>query len=166
MVLISNTALSNAGYLDVDNVFSSTYQNYRIIGSGLNMATDNTYWMFKLKNSSGVQGSSYWWAGVGQRGTGNTVDDGDSDAGHWRIITNAASTGQATNFDMTVYRPQASLYSSYTCIAGGRRSGGASHMLSTGGYNNTTTSYTGFRILVGSGNISAGNISVFGIKDS
>ena len=166
LVLISNTALSSAGYLDINDVFSSTYANYRIIGSGLNMATDNTYSMFKLKNSSGVEGSSYWWAGVGQRDSGSAVDDGDTDTGHWRIITNAASTGQATNFDMTVYRPQASLYTSYTCVAGGRRSGGGAQNLVTGGYQNTTTSYTGFRILLGAGNISAGNISVYGIKDS
>ena len=163
---ISNTALSSAGSLDITGVFSSTYANYRIIGSGLNMATDNTYWMFKLKNSSGVEGSSYWWAGVGQRDSGSAVDDGDTDTGHWRIITNAASTGQATNFDMTVYRPQAGLYTSYTCVAGGRRSGGGAQNLVTGGYQNTTTSYTGFRILLGAGNISAGNISVYGIKDS
>jgi hypothetical protein len=141
-------------------------QNYRIIGSGLNMATDNTYWIFQLNNSSGVEGSSYWWAGVGAHSSGSAVDDGDTDSGHWRIITNAASTGQATNFDMTVYRPQAGLYSSYTCIAGGRRSGGVGQVLCTSGYQNSTTSYTGFRISVGSGNISAGNITVFGIKDS
>ena len=163
---ISNTALSSAGYLDINDVFSSTYQNYRIIGSGLNMATDNTYWMFQLNNSGGVQGSSYWWVGVGQHSTGSAVDDGDTNAGHWRIITNASATGQATNFDMTVYRPQAGLYSSYTCLAGGRRSGGVSHNLFTSGFQNSTTSFTGFRIAVGSGNISAGNITVFGIKDS
>ena len=166
LVLISNTALSSAGSLDISSVFSSTYANYRIIGSGLNMATDNTYWIFQLNNSGGVQGSSYWWVGVGQHGTGSAVDDGDANAGHWRIITNASATGQATNFDMTVYRPQAGLYSSYTCLAGGRRSGGYAHNLFTSGFQNSTTQFTGFRILVGSGNISAGNITVFGIKDS
>ena len=45
-------------------------------------------------------------------------------------------------------------------MAGGRRSGGGAQNLVTGGYQNTTTSYTGFRILLGAGNISAGNISV------
>jgi hypothetical protein len=163
---ISNTALSSAGSLDISSVFSSTYANYRIIGSGLNMATDNTYWMFQLRTDSAVEGSSYWWAGVGQRDSGSAVDDGDTNAGHWRIITNAANTGQATNFDMTVYRPNLGLYSSYTCVAGGRRSGGGGQNLVTAGYQNTTTQFTGFRILVGSGNISAGNITVFGLSDS
>ena len=163
---ISNTALSSAGSLDISSVFSSTYANYRIIGSGLNMATDNTYWMFQLRTDSAVEGSSYWWAGVGQRDSGSAVDDGDTNAGHWRIITNCANTGQSLNFDMTVYRPNLGLYTSYTCVAGGRRSGGGGQNLVTGGYQNTTTQFTGFRILVGSGNISAGNITVFGLSDS
>jgi hypothetical protein len=166
LVLISNTALSSAGSLDISGVFSSTYANYRIIGSGLNMANDNNAWVFQLRTDSAVTNTSYWWAGVGQRDTGGAVDDGETDTTDWRIIGNCANTGQALNFDMTVYRPNLGLYTSYTCIAGGRRSGGGGQVLNCGGYQNTTTQFTGFRILVDSGNISAGNISVYGIKDS
>ena len=163
---ISNTALSSAGSLDISSVFSSTYANYRIIGSGLNMANDNNAWVFQLRTDSAVTNTSYWWAGVGQRDTGSAVDDGETDTTDWRIIGNCANTGQALNFDMTVYRPNLGLYTSYTCIAGGRRSGGGGQVLNCGGYQNTTTQFTGFRILVDSGNISAGNITVFGISDS
>ena len=163
---ISNTALSSAGSLDITGVFSSTYANYRIIGSGLNMASDNTEWNVQLRTDSAVTSSAYYWVGVGQKDNGSTVDEGAQDDGDWKIIKNCANTGQALNFDMIVYRPNLGLYTSYTCMAGGRRSGGGGQNLFTGGYQNTTTQFTGFRILVDSGNISAGNITVFGISDS
>ena len=55
---ISNTALSSAGSLDITGVFSSTYANYRIIGSGLNMASDNTEWNVQLRTDSAVTSSA------------------------------------------------------------------------------------------------------------
>ncbi len=163
---ISNTALSNAGTLDINSVFSSTYQNYRIIGSGINGASDNTRLEMQLRTTSAVTNSAYYWTGVGQHANGNAVDDGDQNTTAWRIITNTANSGQSINFDMTVYRPQASLYTSFTSLCAGRRSGGNSHNLFSGGYQNTTNSYTGFRLFFETGNLSAGNVTVFGIKDS
>ena len=163
---ISNTALSNAGTLDINSVFSSTYQNYRIIGSGINMADNNNRLEMQLRTTSAVTTSAYYWTGVGQRGNGNAVDDGDQNTTAWRIITNSANTGQAINFDMTVYRPQAGLYTSFTSLCAGRRNGGDAQNLFSGGYQNTTNSYTGFRLFFETGNLSAGNVTVFGIKDS
>ena len=163
---ISNTALSNAGTLDINSVFSSTYQNYRIIGSGINGATDDTRLEMQLRTTSAVTNSAYYWTGVGQHANGNAVDDGDQNTTAWRIITNTANSGQSINFDMTVYRPYAGLYTSFTSLCAGRRSGGNSHNIFSGGYQNTTNSYTGFRLFFETGNLSAGNVTVFGIKDS
>tara|TARA_R100000781_G_scaffold107869_1_gene72235 strand:+ start:735 stop:1361 length:627 start_codon:yes stop_codon:yes gene_type:complete len=167
LVLISNTTVASAGTLDINDLFSSSYVNYRVIGSGLNQATDNTAWVFQLRTDSAVTNTSYWWAGVGQRDGGSAVDDGETDVSDWRIMGNNANTGQALNFDMVIYKPQVSgHYTSYTCTAGGRRSGGGGQDLVCGGYQNTTTQFTGLRFLCDSGNVSAGNILVFGIRDS
>jgi|13_taG_2_1085334.scaffolds.fasta_scaffold13203_2 hypothetical protein len=171
LVLISNNTIpGGGGEIDITNQFSSSYVNYRIIGSGINMATDNTQLRMRtLKESDDSQenASSYNYSIVGQRGAGNPVDDGGVNAAEYVIISNAASTGQSINFDMTIYKPFVSgNYTSFTHICGGRRSGGDGHMTSGGGYLNQTTQYSGIKFYFSSGTISAGNIIVFGIKDS
>ena len=168
--LISNTTISSAGYTDITDQFTSSFVNYRIIGSGINMATDNTQLamqMLKDSDDSAETASSYNYSIVGQRGSGNAVDDGATGADRYVIISNAANTGQSINFDMTIYKPFVSgNYTSFTHICGGRRSGGDGHMTSGGGYLNQTTQYSGLRFIMSSGNISAGNILIFGISDS
>ena len=170
LVLISNTTISSAGYTDITDKFTSSYVNYKIIGSGINMATDNTQLrmqMLKDSDDSAESGSHYNYSIVGQRGAGNAVDDGAVNASEYVIISNAASTGQSINFDITIYKPFVSgHYTSFTHICGGRRSGGDGHMTSGGGYLNQTTQYSGLRFLFNAGNISAGNILIFGISDS
>jgi len=167
LVLISNTTISNAGTLDINSLFSSTYQNYKVIGSNLKCATDNTYWMMQFRTSSAVQGNAYYWSGVGQRGAGNPVDAGDTNGGHFRIISNVANDTASTNFDMTLFQPNvANVSKNYSCIAGGRRSDDTGQVLITSGFCASDTVFTGLRFLMGSGNVTAGNILVFGIKDS
>ena len=168
--LISNTTISSAGYTDITDQFTSSFVNYRIIGSGINMATDNTQLamqMLKDSDDSADSASQYNYSIVGQRGSGNAVDDGATGADRYVIISNSANTGQSINFDMTIYKPFVSgNYTSFTHICGGRRSGGDGHMTSGGGYLNQTTQYSGLRFIMSSGNISAGNILIFGISDS
>ena len=167
MDLISNTTISSAGYTDITGQFSSTYKNYRIIGSGLKQATDNTAWVFQLRTSSAAITSGYYWAGVGQRGTGNTVDDGENNAADFRIIGNAANDNHSVNFDMTLYDPYGYQVSkNYTCVASGRRNNDGGQVLTCGGFLPNDTRMEGIRFLVDSGNVSAGTIQIFGIKDS
>ena len=168
--LISNTTISSAAYVDITNQFSSSFVNYKVIGSGINMATDNTQFRMRLlkeSDDSAETGSSYNFSNVGQRGAGNAVDDGATGASEFGIINNCANTGQSINFEINIYKPFVSgHYTSVTYIAGGRRSGGDAHMIAGGGYLNLTTQYSGLRFIMSSGNISAGNILIFGISDS
>ena len=163
--LISNTTISSAGYTDITDQFTSSFVNYRIIGSGINMATDKTQLamqMLKDSDDSADSASQYNYSIVGQRGSGNAVDDGATGADRYVIISNSANTGQSINFDMTIYKPFVNgNYTSFTHICGGRRSGGDGHMTSGGGYLNQTTQYSGLRFVMSSGNISAGNILIF-----
>ena len=167
LVLISNTTISSTGALDINGLFSSTYQNYKVIGSNLKCATDNTFWVLQFRTSSAVQTSAYYYSGVGQRGAGNAVDDGASAAASFRIISNVANDTASTNFDMTLFQPNvANVSKNYSCIAGGRRNDDTGQVLTTSGFCASDTVFTGIRILVGAGQVTAGNILVFGIKDS
>ena len=167
LVLISNTTISSTGTLDINGIFSATYQNYRVIGSNLKCATDNSDWTFQLRTSSAVQGSSYYWAGVGQRGAGSAIDDGDTNGGNFKILRNTANDTASTNFDMTLFQPNvANVSKNYSCVAGGRRQDDTAQVLTCSGFLASDTVFTGLRFLANQGNITAGNILVFGIKDS
>jgi len=167
LVLISNTTISSTGALDINGIFSSTYQNYRVIGSNLKCGTDNSDWTFQLRTSSAVQGNAYYWSGVGQRGAGNAVDDGDTNGGNFKILRNTANDTASTNFDMTLFQPNvANVSKNYSCVAGGRRQDDTAQVLTCSGFLASDTVFTGLRFLANQGNITAGNILVFGIKDS
>ncbi len=167
LVLISETNLSSAGSVDIDSLFSSTYRDYKVFGSGLKQATDNTKWVWQFRYSTTTVTTGYRWAGVGARNTGSAVDDGEENSADYAIISNAASDTHSTSFEMTLYDPYGYQVSkNYTCIAGGRRSGDGGHMISTGGFLPNDTRMTGLRFLVDSGNVSAGNRKVYGIKGS
>ena len=171
LVLISNNTIgSGGGEIQINDQFTSSYVNYKVIVSGMNMATDNVQLrmrMIKDADDSQENASSYNYSIVGQRGAGNPVDDGGVNAQEYVIISNNANTGQSINFDMTIYKPFVSgNYTSFTHIAGGRRSGGDGHMTSGGGYLNQTTQYSGIKLYFSSGTLSAGNVLIFGIADS
>ena len=166
----NNTISSGGGEIDIANQFSSSFVNYKVIGSGINMDTDNVQLrmrMLKESDDSQENASQYNYSIVGQRGAGNAVDDGATSAAEYVIISNNANTGQAINFEINIYKPFVSgHYTSFTHISGGRRSGGDGHMTSGGGYLNLTTQYSGLGFYFSSGTLSAGNIIVFGISDS
>jgi len=168
--LLSNTSISAAGVVEITTAFTdTTYTNFFILGSGINMVTDNNSFRYNFINNSGgiVADTNYYWAGVGQRDTGSAVDFGASGTSYGLMIDNNSNTGQSINFTMTVYKPYISgHFTSFVSQAGGRRSGGGANHVNTGGYINTSDQVKGIRFLMGSGNISAGNLFVFGIRDS
>ena len=167
VLILQNTTISSTGALDINGLFSSTYQNYRVIGSNLKCANDNNAFLFQFRTSSAAQTTAYFYSSVGQRGAGNAVDDGATNTSTFRIIGNAANDTASVHFDMTLFQPNVFQVSkNYNCIAGGRRNDDTGQVLISSGFCASDTVFTGIRLLVGSGNITAGNILVFGIKDS
>ena len=168
--LISNTTISSAGYVDITTAFTNTiYTNFIIVGSGVNMVSDNNDMRFNFINNSGtlVADTNYYWPGVGQRDSGSAVDFGPSGTSYGRIMDNNANTGQAINWTMTIFKPFINgHYTSFTVSAGGRRSGGGANTVHVGGYVNTSDQIKGIRFLMNTGNISAGNLILYGLRDS
>tara|TARA_Y100001973_G_C5145114_1_gene304996 strand:- start:552 stop:1166 length:615 start_codon:yes stop_codon:yes gene_type:complete len=168
LVLLDTTTIdSGDASKTINPPFSTTYKSYRIIGKGINNATDNVHLNFTLVQSDGTeQTASYYYSAVGQRGAGNAVDDGASNTTDWRIIGNAANTGQSINFDMILTFPANSgYYTSYICTAGGRRSGGDAQVLTAGGYVNVTTAFTQLKFIASSGNLGGGVITTYGLVE-
>ena len=168
LVLLSSVTISGSGVYSINNVFSSTYRDYKIIGSGLDQATNNSKWLFFLSTSSGNDTDNHYWHGTGGYGDStNAYDVGGEDTTDFSIIDATSNDNNgSTNFELTLYRPQLAYYTAYTCIAGGRRHDGTGHIQSSAGYQNSNNQHVGIGFNVNQGNMSSGTIKIFGIKDS
>ena len=58
------------------------------------------------------------------------------------------------------------LSKNYTCLVADRRNNDTGHVLFSGGFLPNDTRMEGIRFLMGSGNITAGTIKIFGINFS
>jgi hypothetical protein len=168
LVLLSSVSISGTGVYYINNVFSSTYRDYKIIGSGLDQATNNSKWLFFLNYSAGDDNSQNYWHGTGGYGNGtDAYQTGGYNVTDLSIIDATSNDDNgSTNFDLTLYRPNIAAYTAYTCIAGGRRHDGSGHVQSSGGYQNSTHQHIGIGFNVNQGQMSSGTLKIFGIKDS
>jgi len=170
----SSNSLSFNGY------FSSDYSHYKIILTDVVPASNNYDISMRYRISdSDVTTSDYHNAGQHgaiQIGTGST--NGTSSAQHtnkfilqqgW-AVSNAS--GLCLNSEVTIFNPlSTSLYKHYhyksSCHYNGNDSSSTGYWVtSTGGgyYDANTTALSGFTIFSSAGNITSGNVYLYGVK--
>lgn len=174
LIKLASTTASSDSAITFDNVFTSTYKNYKIYinsltpsasafinmkfrtggasGSDLTGTYGKGYWLYKPKAASGS--SSY---GVGS-------DDEFTD--YLRISGNDIGSGEFINGEMTIYDPLST--NSLKTFAGNNiyERNGNSDIESIGFYGaiDSTTAVTGITIYPSSGNFTSGTIQVLGIQ--
>lgn len=155
-LITSQTIGSAVSTVAVTNVFSSTYDNYKIIVSGGVASTTNV-----LTLQLGSQTSGYYGCFVGGLYTTGAVAGVQNNA-----TANFTIIGQGRTTDLTatieVIGPN---FTKQTYIT-------ASNVISTGGYygtyvgdSGTTTSFTGFTLGTSTGTMTGGTIKVYGYKN-
>ena len=167
--LISTTTISNAASSTLD-VFTSTYRNYRIIGSGITPATDGANLRIELFQADDTEASNDYWAGL-------ILDDDGSDGGtrtqiagtaenEFRIFSGADSGGDQSqvNFDMMVFTPQLAADTTISVQSAGRRNPTRASIQNFGGFGGSTSIMTKIKFSFSSGNIANGVISVYGLS--
>ena len=175
LVLISNTtSASSVTSVIFDDVFSSTYKNYKIIGeyTAVNSSGDTTSRLqFRTSANGGtnLDGNEYNYHFIQQaadsdptvhlRATANSVL-------HWTTNQDDDSSRHGVRFDFTVFDPHSS---GRTTISGlGRNTGTDGNLLMfTGACDiQNDSSVTGIKFFVANGNIKDVAIKVYGIVDS
>ena len=167
---ISTTTISNAASSTLD-VFTSTYRNYRIIGSGFTPATDTANLNIELFQADDTEASNYYWAGL-------ILDDDGSDAAsrtqiggtaenEFRIFDAADSGGDESqvNFDMMVFKPQLAADTTISVQSAGRRNPTRASIQNFGGFGGSTAVMTKIKFSFSSGNIANGVITVYGLEN-
>ena len=151
---------SGASSVSLNGVFSSTYDNYKILinTSAATATADLTVQLL----SSGTPltanyNIAYWYKLIGSGAFGSAEQLSRSS---WLVsgLNNSSTTGETIVMELS--NPFATRYKSYFANATRQDD----YVWSVGGKNNTTTSYDGFRIIPTSGNIS-GTVSIYGYKD-
>lgn len=143
----------------VNDVFSATYENYRIVFSDLKCAAGNPNVRFRLRVSGTDSSASYNYAGLTSPYNADNVAyiraSSDSSFYFGDLETTIVFGGA-----IDLYTPFLSQRTRFSGTFSGTV-GGTFRMLVPAGFHDTGTSYTGFTIFPSSSNFT-GKVSVYG----
>jgi hypothetical protein len=156
VVIKSVTVGSTVATVPVTDIFSSTYNSYRIVYSdGVSSASGATAHM--RMTLSGLTGSNYFSQGQQQTsGSATPAYIGFSSQTYWWVSSiNPNSFG----FSIDIHNPNVSKFTYFRSDFASDYSAGW-----TGGLINVTTATTGVTFLPDSGTLSGGTITVYGYR--
>ena len=165
LTLVSTTSFSAVSSQSFNNVFSSTYTNYKVMMNFHTSGGATTSFRFRAAGSdltaANYSGGQYIFNNVNNAGSANWSTSQDSTA--TLILNNYNNTsGVPTGIDMTVYDPMST---------SGRKNYSANvvtsniyYGLSWGMYyGSTSTAFDGFSLIMTSGTMT-GSVSVYGMS--
>ena len=157
MTLINTTSFSGVASQAINNVFTTTYDNYLIVIGELIGSTTATC-QFKLRVGGVDNSTSYYWGLSMTNSLAAAVLSGGSNTDHFRIgnLVNAVR-GFATFSVNAPFLTKETLFAgSLFNEFGGALAGGGS-----GGLHASATSFDGFNIIASTGTVT-GKVSVYG----
>ena len=176
-VLLATTDASSSASVSFDGYFSSTYKNYKVFFSDVYPATANVEMLIRLRRSNAdVTASNYQYAGrrTHQIGGGSDVNDGRYayTGTSFSVLTNGSpnSATRTNSAEITIYSPLSTTsYKKIRIQANGASDdgGGSNGIFNTDLFGNlydNANALSGITFYFSSGNISAGNFKLYGIK--
>jgi hypothetical protein len=161
LTYISSSSPSGASSLTMDSVFSSTYQNYLLVGTFTGSADADVPIIFRTGGTDNTN-ASYSYVNLFNNTT--TVSPGGLTSGATSgKFTNSGSSGTSV-FSTTIFNPFASLHTGYITNQTRFIGSGIGQCGFYGGFN-TTTSFDGFKLAPSSGTFT-GTIRLYGIANS
>ncbi len=159
LTLISTTTLSGST-TNVDNVFTSTYENYLILVSMDNNNTIGAMTM-QLRAGGSATASGYYyglrqidWSGaVATAGNGSNVSSA-------RIGT--TFNGSPSPVTFTMFNPNRALRTTFQGLTLGADTGASGSQMYFGGFQDSTTQFDGFSVVGGS---QTGKVRVYGYSN-
>jgi hypothetical protein len=166
LVLLNTTSFSGVASQSINNVFVSTYTNYRVVMQLTGTSGSSAEMRMRLRVSGTDLTTTYNSANKTMAfGTGTTTFDvatGPTDRWNLGYVSNAGDGRFSGAFD--IYNPFTSLTKTITGFSTGTNTGAYRMFSISGGDNSTLSSYTGFTIYPTAGNLT-GSISVYGYNE-
>lgn len=155
LVYITSGTLGSSG-LSIDNCFTNTYDNYRIVMSNIKTATPGAV-VLNLRKNGADSGVSYYYGGLYRlfaTGGGDTTSNGIN---FWLSVSADNTSGSSASFDL--YNPKVSGYTHYTCLSANLDAG-----LFVTGVHKVSDSYDGISFIPYGVAGSSGTITVYGYR--
>jgi hypothetical protein len=162
LTLLSTTTFSAVSNHSVNDVFSATYDNYKVVFILSGCSADASVFM-KLRVSGTDSSASYNFI-VPSYDTSGGASFGQAapdSSGQFLYRIDGGNNNSSYLADLTISSPFLSAFTSFVGIGVGRDGGGLTEGASTQGTHNVATSYTGLTVLTSSGNFT-GSVSVYG----
>jgi hypothetical protein len=159
LTLINTTTFSAVASHSVNDVFSATYNNYKVIFTGTPSSIGVTLRLRLRVGGADNTASNYVFSSGVTNSAGNFANN-NSSTGTTSFYT-ADLYGNNTNLEMTIYSPFASTNTGYQMSGQHQTSTNATGVQFGGGAMTVTTSYTGFTLFASTGNIT-GDVTVYG----
>jgi len=151
----------------INNCFTSTYENYKIVVSNY-FATADSYLWFQLGSGGTWSGGAYYQGGAYQAySTGTISAFNNNNAAPYFYVCGGCTS--ATNFPnsavMNISQPASSATTKYT-LQGTYHLAGGIWTLSHMGSHQSVSSFSSFRWATTAGGVSSGNITVYGVMQA
>jgi len=164
------TANNTATNVTFTNVFTSTYDDYLIVISGLILATNNTDLQFQFAVSGTPNASSNYFYFINWVSNGGSVANPNGTGTLMKLVPGyGTDISQGTDARLAVTQPlsTANLKNINGPIITRLASGTVTVQGTFGGMLNVTgTAFDGFRISSSSGNLVSGSVRVYGLQKS
>jgi hypothetical protein len=160
LVLISSTNASTATDITFDNVFTSTYQNYKMILNNFKCDSGGDMRLtFRNGGSSGADitskhDSRYWYISSSSGWLQGTA----SANANYVMLSNGTGTSSSYSFNIELWNPQVSTVATTGFMTGSWKDGGH---LQTGMSLDSLEEVTGVKLFASSGTVS-GDIYLYG----
>lgn len=173
MTLLSTVTASSSATVDLETTFSSIYDAYMIVCSGVRVATDAASLRVRQKiGGSYITTSTYIYAQVAINSSSAAYfSDNGSVASPTTSINVTYNTGNAAdrsiNLTLWVASPTSTaLEKTMYWIGSGVNASGEAQTSQGAGHNTGTAALTGIRFFASSGNIASGTFRLYGIQNS
>ena len=160
LTLINTTSFSGVVTQSINDVFSTTYTNYRILlrltSAG---ATGNCNMRFRVSGADNTTNNYY--SGFAYDRFTNATGNGAGNPLTAFVLPAMTNTGQIFSFSMDVLQPFTTNTTliSYTGTGQDATSG---YSMNGAGYHEVSSSFTGFTLINNAGNLGTGSVSVYG----
>jgi hypothetical protein len=157
----TQTVGSAVATVEVTGAFSSTYDNYRIMWSGISCSTGND-WTIQLGNSGGYSTTGYYRISPYVTSASAFVSGFSANGTNFFMSSTPSSSTKHVGF-LEVFQPYSADFTTFSGPIYQQRT----DLIGIGvfGAHQVATSYDRFKITVSTGTITGGTIRVYGYKN-
>jgi hypothetical protein len=159
---LGTVTFSGCSSLSLNGIFSSTYENYKIVITFSDATTDGQIW-FKLRVSNTDNSSGYSWATIGRNALGTVYNNyAANDTGGFFVVNADAGQPDVVSAEITLFNPQLARKTKFIANAAGAENVGNITSFFGAGSHSVTTSYDSVTFYNTSGGNLSGTVRIYG----